>query len=235
MSSLEEAKRALREHATEAHAATCLWFFKTGPGEYGEGDRFLGVRVPQTRKVAKRFRDLPEKEVLTLLTSEFHEERLLALLLLTGRFAKGDADDQARVYELYLNHTRYINGWDLVDTSAPQIVGGYLLNRSRKPLYTLVGSSSLWERRIAIMATFTLIREEQFEDTLNLAERLLQDPEDLLHKAVGWMLREIGNRDRDAEEKFLIQHYRDMPRTMLRYAIEKFPQERRQQFLKGRV
>ncbi len=222
----------LRETASAEHAAVSQRFFKTGPGEYGEGDRFLGVRVPQTRKVARRFRSLPQTDVLTLLTSKFHEERLLALLIFVSQFERGASEDQERIYSLYLEHSAYVNNWDLVDTSAPQIVGGYLLERRRECLDALAKSVCLWERRIAIMATFTFIRQEEFEDTLRLSRILLEDSEDLIHKAVGWMLREVGNRNRAVEEAFLRKHGSMMPRTMLRYAIEKFPKELRAHYLK---
>lgn len=234
-SELSQARKDLRETASAEDAAGCQRFFKTGPGEYGEGDRFLGVRVPQTRKVARRYNQLKEKACLDLLQSEFHEERLLALLILTHQFERGDAENRKRIYTLYLQNTCWINNWDLVDTSAPQIVGGYLIDRSREPLYDLVASDLLWERRIAIMATFPFIRAEDFADTLRLSRQLLQDHEDLIHKAVGWMLREVGNRDQEAEERFLKTHCREMPRTMLRYAIEKFPKEKRKSYLAGTV
>ena len=222
----------LRDLGDPAIAAHSQRFFKTGKGEYGEGDRFLGIRVPVIRKQAKQFKALPLGETRRLLRSPYHEARLCALFILVQRFAR-DADSRRAIYEMYLGNTAYINGWDLVDGSAPQIVGGYLADRSRRPLYRLVRSNSLWERRIAIMATLTFIRARDFADTLALAAELLADEEDLIHKAVGWMLREVGNRHRPTEEGFLEQHYRDMPRTMLRYAIEKFPERRRQQYLKG--
>jgi 3-methyladenine DNA glycosylase AlkD len=211
------------------------WFFKTGPGEYGQGDRFLGIRVPELRRLAREYRQLPIEQMIELLHSEYHEARLLALLLLVRAYSKGDDLQRRRIFELYLDNTRYINNWDLVDSSAHFIVGDYLMNRSRKRLYSLARSKSLWERRIAIISTFRFIREEDFDDALAIAEILLSDREDLIHKGVGWMLREIGNRDRMVEEKFLNEHYRRMPRTMLRYAIEKFPEMRRQEYLKGTV
>lgn len=227
------AKRALRALGDPEIARHALRFFKTGKGEYGEGEAFLGIRVPVLRKQAREFHTMPLAEVAELLGSSFHEERLCALLILVRQFERGTSDEKKRIYERYLAHTRHINNWDLVDTSAPRIVGAYLEHRSKRPLYKLVRSRSLWERRIAIMATLHFIKQDQFDDTLRLSEQLLSDPEDLIHKAVGWMLREIGNRDRAAEERFLLSHYGRMPRTMLRYAIEKFPERRRKAYLQG--
>lgn len=226
---------AVRAQADPRHAEASLRFFKTGPGEYGEGDRFLGVRVPVLRKLARRYRSLPEGEVLELLVSVCHEERLLALLIMVEQYRRADVQGRKRLYQQYLDHTASVNNWDLVDSSAEHIVGAWLAARSRRPLFRFAQSTNLWERRIAIMATFHFIKQRDFATTLELAAILLTDPEDLIHKAVGWMLREVGNRDRAVEEVFLRQHYRDMPRTMLRYAIEKFPEPLRQQYLKGEV
>ncbi len=210
-------------------------FFKTGKGEYGEGDRFLGIRVPVLRKHVRKFQNLDLKEARRLLMSEFHEERLFALLLLVQKFTKGDEKEKETIYNLYLDHTGYINNWDLVDSSAQNIVGNYLEDRDKKILYKLSQSSSLWERRIAIMSTFYFIKRHRFDDTLKISARLIDDKEDLIHKAVGWMLREIGNRDLTIEKDFLKKHYQKMPRTMLRYAIEKFPQQERKEYLQGVV
>ena len=232
---LQATRDDLREHAETSHAAVLQRFFKTGPGEYGEGDRFIGVRVPAIRRTARRFKDLSLTDTQTLLESEIHEERLLALIILTEKFRRGTTDEQAQIYELYLAKTRYINNWDLVDTSAEHIVGAYLKEKSRKPLYRLAKSNNLWKRRISIMATFHYIKQNDFDEALKIAEMLVADPEDLIHKAVGWMLREVGKRDRSVEEVFLKKHYPQMPRTMLRYAIEKFPEELRQQYLKGAI
>lgn len=210
-------------------------FFKTGPGEYGEGDVFVGLRVPETRKLAREYRDLPLAEVRRLLQSSIHEARLLAVLLLVQASRQGDAALRQRIYAFYLRNTARINNWDLVDISAEHIVGAYLCNRSRLPLYELASSELLWDRRIAVMATFHFIKRGDFDETLRIAERLLGDPEDLIHKAVGWMLREIGKRERSVEERFLALHYRIMPRTMLRYAIEKFEEDLRQRYLRGEI
>lgn len=232
---LYEARDALRKFASETDAKHLQRFFKTGPGEYGEGDRFIGVRVPATRKVARMFRAMPLADAQTLLTSEIHEERLLALLILIGLYQRGTADQKQAVFDLYLVSTRHINNWDLVDVSAEHVVGAHLWDKNRDPLINLARSADLWERRIAVMATFHFIKKHQFDDTLKIAEMLLSDSHDLIHKAVGWMLREIGKRDSEVEEEFLQRHHQHMPRTMLRYAIEKFSEDKRRWYLqKGR-
>lgn len=228
-------REALRAVAEPDRVPVYQRFFKTGKGEYGEGDIFIGVRVPVTRSLVKKFRGVPLREVGILLQSEIHEERVLAVLLLVDAFAKGDDNTRRDIYTMYLANTEYINNWDIVDASAHYIVGRYVADKSRKPLYELARSRSLWERRIAMIATFYFIRQKDFSDALGLAELLLHDKEDLIQKAVGWMLREVGNRNREVEEEFLVQHYKTMPRTMLRYAIEKFPEELRQQYLLGMV
>jgi len=212
-----------------------LRFFKTEQGDYGEGDKFLGIRVPVLRAAVKGFANLPLVEVGKVLRSQFHEERLFALLLLVHQFSKADGFRQKAIYEFYLGNTKYINNWDLVDCSAYKIVGPYLEDKSRKPLYRLAKSRSLWERRVAIISTLHLIKNSDFDDALKISEILLQDDEDLIHKAVGWMLREVGKKDRISEEVFLKNHYSRMPRTMLRYAIEHFPEKRRQAYLTGKV
>jgi len=230
-----EALERLRSVADREHAAVLARFFKTGPGEYGEGDVFLGIRVPVMRKVAKEFARLALPELGSLLHCEFHEARTLALVIFVSQSEKGDEAAKKQIYDLYLANTRWINNWDLVDVSAPQIVGGYLERRSRKPLDRLAKSASLWERRISIVATHWLIRHGEFTDTLRIAAKLLADQEDLIHKAVGWMLREVGKRDVAALEAFLAEHGQVMPRTMLRYAIERFPETKRRAYLKGTV
>ena len=210
-------------------------FFKTGPGEYAEGDRFIGVRVPAIRTLCRQYRGLPHEEVVKLLQSAVHEERLLALLVMNAQFSRGATDVRKQIYGAYLAHTDRVNNWDLVDSSAHFIVGAYLADRSRRPLDRLAKSRDLWERRIAIIATYHFIKLGDFGDTLRIADRLLDDDEDLIHKAVGWMLREVGNRDRVVEEGFLKPRYDRMPRTMLRYAIERFPERLRKAYLKGTV
>lgn len=224
--------KALADPERAAHSQR---FFKTAPGEYGDGDHFLGIRVPETRNVARRHRGLSQSDVIQLLKSRFHEIRLLALIMLVDRFKKADERTQKQIYDLYMQNRARVNNWDLVDTSAPTIVGGYLSGRSHTILFKLARSDNLWDRRIAILATFKFIDERDFDDALKIAELVLDDHEDLIHKATGWMLREIGNRDRVTEERFLRRHYQDMPRTMLRYAIEKFPETVRKRYLQGRV
>jgi 3-methyladenine DNA glycosylase AlkD len=232
VATLQQTLHDLGDPEGAAHAQR---FFKTGPGEYGEGDVFRGIRVPVLRKLIKEQDDLALDAIERLLHARFHEDRLLALLILVRRYVRGDETTREAVYDLYLRNTAYINNWDLVDSSAPQIVGTHLLERPRDLLYAFVESDNLWERRIAVIATFAFIRQDDFEDTLKLSALLLGDNEDLIHKAVGWMLREVGKRHLEAEEAFLRVHYQQMPRTMLRYAIEKFPEPKRQAYLKGTI
>jgi 3-methyladenine DNA glycosylase AlkD len=224
-------KARLQQLADPVQAGFLQKYFKTGAGQYGEGDVFIGLRVPQVRALLRAFRGIATDELQRLLVSPVHEERLFALLGLVREFENGDDSGKVRIFDLYLDNTRHINNWDLVDSSAPCIVGGYLLERDRRVLYRLVESSSVWERRIAVLATFTFIRHNQFDDTLTIAGLLLKDREDLIHKATGWMLREAGKRDLTAVEAFLKEHVRQMPRTMLRYAIERFPEQTRRLYL----
>ncbi len=228
-------REKLQAMADPAQAVNLSRFFKAGPGQYGEGDRFIGVRVPQLRQLVRVFIGCPINEIKVLLKSPVHEERQLALLLLVRRFQLGGDREREAIYRLYLASTRYINNWDLVDSSAEHIVGAWLLGRTHEPLYALAESPLLWERRIAMLATFHFIKRGALKDSLSVAERLLNDEHDLIHKAVGWMLREVGKRDSALEEAFLKRHYRNMPRTMLRYAIERFPERKRQAYLKGEV
>jgi 3-methyladenine DNA glycosylase AlkD len=228
---LSSVRRDLRKLARPDRAKSNAWFFKTGPGEYGAGDRFLGLTVPQLRTIAREYRDMPLKYVVTLLRSPWHEERLLALLIMVGQYARADEATRQAIHQLYLRNTTSINNWDLVDSSAAQIVGAHLELRDRRVLRRLARSESLWERRIAMIATYHYIRQRDFKDALTIAGLLRRDEHDLIHKAVGWMLREIGKRDRGAEERFLRKHARTMPRTMLRYAIEKFPPPLRRRYL----
>jgi 3-methyladenine DNA glycosylase AlkD len=223
----------MRELGQSEEAAFLQRFFKTGPGEYGEGDRFLGIRVPVTRKLAREFRALPIDDIERLLHEPWHELRLLAVILLSDRYPSASPREQDAIYRLYLRNTAHINNWDIVDISAPHVVGAHLLHRSRRVLDRLARSRSLWERRIAIIATLRFIREHQFDDTLRIARSLLNDPHDLIHKAGGWMLREVGNRAPARLHEFLDTHAPVMPRTMLRYAIEKLPEESRQQYLRA--
>jgi 3-methyladenine DNA glycosylase AlkD len=229
------AKNALRKYARPAAAKVAGGYFKTGKGQYGEGDKFIGVKVPDTRKVALQFREMEISECKTLLRSKIHEERLLALIILVDKFRRADDLLQKTIYQFYLQNLAYINNWDLVDTSAPQIVGAYLYEQNRSILYKLARSNNLWKKRVAILATLYFIREDDFMDTLKISEILMKDEHDLIHKAVGWMLREVGNQDATVEHRFLRRYQKLMPRTMLRYAIEKFSPKQRKLYLEGRA
>jgi 3-methyladenine DNA glycosylase AlkD len=231
----QTARKRLKDLGSKERAEIAKRFFKTGPGEYGEGDVFLGVPMPDLRRLAKEFEDLGPEEIGDLIRSHIHEERALALLILVRRYARADASGRETIYRLYMDHLRWINNWDLVDVSAEHVVGAFLKDKSKKPLYQLARSESLWERRVSILATFHYIKGNEFSETLKIAKMLLSDEHDLIHKAVGWMLREVGKRDPATEERFLQEHYRKMPRTMLRYAIERFPEPKRQRYLKGTV
>jgi len=224
-------RRELRAEADADDAVHLQRFFKTGPGQYGEGDRFLGVRVPVLRRLAREYRTLPADDAVVLLQSRWHEERLLGLLLLIGIYQRGQGAEKQAVYDAYLAHTRHINNWDLVDASAEHIVGPHVSPGQLDVLERLAHSSDLWERRIAMLATFHWIKQGQFAPALRIATLLLADRHDLIHKAVGWMLREIGKRDRAVEKAFLREHCRVMPRTALRYAIEHFPEPERRRYL----
>lgn len=206
-------------------------FFKTGKGQYGAGDVFLGIMVPIQREIAKKYTDLSLNDIQKLLKSKIHEHRLTALIILVTKYKKSNEAEKKIIYEFYLRNARTINNWDLVDTSAPYIVGQYLLDKNKAVLYKLAKSNNLWEKRIAILSTQAFIRAGKFDDTLKIAKILLKDKHDLIHKAVGWMLREVGNRSMIAEEKFLQKHYKAMPRTALRYAIEKFPKQKQEFYL----
>jgi 3-methyladenine DNA glycosylase AlkD len=223
----------LAASADPDRAKSSAWFFKTGKGDYGEGDRFLGITVPAQRKIALRYRNLPLTDIARLLGSPLHEHRFVALEILVFRYEKGSAEERNEIFEFYLSQTARINNWDLVDTSAPYIVGEHLKNSSKKRLQKLARSNSIWERRIAIVATLALIKGGDVETTLTIAEMLLGDKHDLIHKAVGWALREAGKANRDALHLFLQQHHQELPRTTLRYAIEKFPPDERKRLLAG--
>lgn len=232
--SVTGARRRLRA-ATDADVAAFLQrFFRTGPGEYGEGDRFLGVRVPVVRRIARECRALRHADIVRLLRSPWHEERLLALVILADRYGRADPGERERIFRTYVAHTRFIDNWDLIDVSAPHIVGAHLDPRDLSLLSKFARSASVWERRIAILATFHWIRQGRIEPTLRIARLLLRDPHDLIHKAVGWMLREAAKRDHDATEAFLRRHHARMPRTMLRYAVERFPPALRRKFIATR-
>ena len=232
---LEKIKFDLREYSDKKKAKILKRYFKTGPGEYAQGDIFLGITVPILRSLAKQYQDLALKETLQLLKSRIHEERLLSLLVLILKYRKADLSEKRNIYKAYLDHSKYVNNWDLVDVTAKHIIGDYLQDKDKSPLYKLARSNFLWERRIAILSTFHFIENNDFQDTLKIAKILIFDPHDLIHKAVGWMLREVGKRDKNSEERFLKKYYRAMPRTMLRYAVERFPEFKRQAYLKGRA
>ncbi len=232
---LQEVSRILRGLADPAIAKHSQRFFKTGKGEYGEGDKFLGIRVPILRKQAKLYKNLSLTDIKGLMHSPYHEERLCALFMLVEKFSKGNPEERKTIFKLYLKHTKYINNWDLVDSSAHHIVGAYLERKDKQPIYKLAISKNFWERRIAMLSTFHQIKKNDFDDAIRIAEILRRDCEDLIHKAVGWMLREIGNRDIAIEKAFLKEHYKEMPRTMLRYAIEKFPEPVRKNYLTGKI
>jgi 3-methyladenine DNA glycosylase AlkD len=233
---LTKLRADVRAAANPLDALFLQRFFKTGPGQYGEGDIFLGIRVPATRAIMRRHRDLPMADRLRLLKSKYHEERLVALLLLVDAYVRADEKTRAKICRDYLAHSKYINNWDLVDSSAGHIVGPELgKSVSEARLARLARSKLLWDRRIAMLATFHGIRQGEFGPALRVAELLLDDEEDLMHKAVGWMLREIGKRDRAVLVKFLRRHCRTMPRTMLRYAIEHFPETLRRRYLVGAI
>lgn len=232
--SLLAIKKELKLLANAEKAEHSKRFFRTGKGEYGEGDTFLGITVPEQRKVAKKFfKDTPLNEMEQLLHSEFHEHRLTALFILTYAYEKGEEDVKEEIYDLYLRNTKYVNNWDLVDSSAHKIVGAWLKDKDRTLLYEFAKSNDLWERRIAMIATYAYIKEGELDDALLIAEILVNDSHDLIQKAVGWMLREIGKIDQSAEENFLKKYYKTMPRTMLRYAIERFDTKKKD-FYMGR-
>ena len=230
---IKDIRRKLQQLGSKDKAKVLQRFFKTGPGEYGEGDVFIGVRVPDLRKLAKKYHDITTKEVVQFLRSTIHEERFFALLILVSKYSKGNEVVKKKIYELYLQNTQFINSWDLVDGSAHHIVGTFLMDKSKEPIYRLAKSNNLWERRIAILSTFHFIKHDKYAETLKISKILLSDEQDLIHKAVGWMLREIGKRHMLTEEIFLKKYYKKMPRTMLRYAIEKFPESKRQKYLRG--
>jgi 3-methyladenine DNA glycosylase AlkD len=222
--------QTLRGMKNDEIAKQSLRFFKTNKGEYGYGDKFLGIQVPILRENIKKFKDISIEDNLWLLKSEFHEERLFALLMFVYKFST-NKNLQEEIYKIYLENTKYINNWDLVDSSAYKIVGCFLFDKNRDILYKLANSTNLWERRISIVSTFYMIKRNDFEDTLKISKILLNDNEDLIHKAVGWMLREVGKRDLNIEKQFLDKYHTQMPRVMVRYAIERFEQNLRKQFL----
>lgn len=229
---LRELKNEMARLANPNQAQLLQGFFKTGKGQYGEGDVFLGIKVPVQRNLAKKYRDLDWKGIQRLLDSKIHEHRLTALFILTGRYNRADDKEKKEIFDFYLRNTKNINNWDLVDSSAPIIVGNYLLGRKKNILRKFAKSANLWERRIAILSTLAFICNGRCKDTFAVAEMLLKDEHDLIHKAAGWMLREVGKRISEEEEKkFLRKHYKNMPRTMLRYAIERFSKKDKKLFM----
>jgi len=229
--SILKIKKKLRKYSNKKKAAILQRFFKTGPGEYAEGDVFIGATVPCVRKVAEEYEDIGMDDIARIIRSPIHEERMLALLILVSKFKSARKLDRKKIYEFYLDSTIFINNWDLVDLTAHHIVGDFLKDKDKDILYKLAGSGGLWERRISIVATFCYIKESNFKETLKIAQMLINDRADLIHKAVGWMLREVGKRDKTILESFLNKNYKRMPRTTLRYAIEKFPESKRQRYL----
>ena len=230
---ITDIRRELRALADPEDAKGMQRYFKTGPGEYGEGDRFLGVSVPALRRLARAHRDATLAAIRSLLRSKWHEERALALLILVERYRRADQGGREEIFRLYLSHTRHINNWDLVDCSAEYVVGAHLDSDDIALLAKLAKSASVWERRIAILSTRRWIKEGTFGPALTIAKMLLDDTHDLIHKASGWMLREVADRNRASAEAFLRRHSGKMPRTMLRYAIEKYPEALRQRYLRG--
>lgn len=224
-------KKELQSHADKECAELLSRYFKTGKGEYGEGDVFLGIKVGPQRSIAKKYRDLTLDELQELLSSNIHEYRLVSLFILIDKYKRSDDVGKKEIVDFYLENTKNINNWDLIDLSSGKILGNYFMERNKSVLFKLAKSNILWERRIAIMATSEFIRNNKFDDTLKISEILLNDKHDLIHKAVGWMLREIGKRNQALEEKFLKKYYKRMSRTMLRYAIEKFDEEKRRFYL----
>jgi len=229
---LDKVKADLNTLASPERAKIISRFFKTGKGDYGEGDVFLGITVPEQRRIARTYSGMALEGLQKLLSSPVHEHRLTALLILVARYQKANAEGKKEVYAFYLENIKHINNWDLVDLTAEKILGDYLLDKDKSPLYRLVRSKNLWERRMAILTTYRFIKNDHFEDTFHISEILMHDKHDLIHKAVGWMLREVGKRNQDAEEQFLLKYYKKMPRTMLRYAIERFEEKRRSFYLK---
>ena len=232
MSAIENIKNELMAKSKKDKAEFLPNFFKTGPGEYGEGDVFIGTMVPDIRKISRENRGINLKEILALLKSRIHEERLCALLILVEKFNKAEGKERDKIFNFYIKNTEYINNWDLVDLSAPKIVGAYLLYKSKTVLYKFARSKNLWEKRIAIISTYYFIQNNLLEDTIKISKILLEDSHDLIHKAVGWMLRELGKKNQKLEEEFLKKHVKKIPRTTLRYAIERFSEVKRKYYMK---
>jgi 3-methyladenine DNA glycosylase AlkD len=233
---LTSLRKELNDEADPEKAKELQRFFKTGKGQYGHGDVFIGIKVPVLRKIAKKNNDICMSDVIVLLRSRIHEERLIALIILVSWFEKKDEGTKEKIFSIYMDNTESINNWDLVDISAPRIVGAFLVNKKRDILYSMAASESLWEKRISIIATLYFIKKGQYKDTLKISRMLITEEHDLIHKAVGWMLREVGkNCSKEILTGFLKRYYKKMPRTMLRYSIERFPPEVRKKYLNGLV
>jgi len=232
---LEQLKKELQSFEDKERAKILRKYFKTGKGEYGEGDIFLGLNSQQVKDIAKKYLGMPLIKIKELLESKIHEERICALRILVTKYENSDEEDKANIFNFYLKNTKKINNWDLVDISSPCIVGDFLSNKNKKILYELAKSDNLWERRIAIVSTLSFIKKENFEDTLKIANLLLEDSHDLIHKAVGWMLREIGKKDIETLKYFLNENYNNIPRTTLRYAIERFEEKERKKWLRRKI
>ncbi len=223
----------MNSFADAERAKSSQRYFKTGAGEYGEGDVFIGLNMGEQRRIAKKFQGLSLPKIQELLKSEIHEQRMVGVLILVDKFRKASKEERGNIFTFYLKNAKRINNWDLVDLSAPRIVGGFLSDKKRNILYPLADSKNVWERRISVLATFAFIKDEDFSDALRISEILLEDNHDLIHKAVGWVLREIGKKDEKVLEEFLKTHYEKIPRTTLRYAIERFEESKRKDYLRG--
>jgi 3-methyladenine DNA glycosylase AlkD len=231
---LEELRKELQKLSNKKRAAAMQKFFKTAEGEYAFGDVFIGLTVPQSRQLAIKYKDLAFEDLYKLIRSEVHEERLIALLIMVHNF-KADEMLQRRIYEFFMKNIKFVNNWDLVDLASDKIVGGYLIDKPKAVLYKLANSKNMWERRIAMVATYNFIKNEMYDDAISIAEKLVEDENDLIQKAVGWMLREVGKRNKSIEEAFLKKHYKTMGRTALRYSLEKFPETSRKAYMLGTV
>ncbi len=233
---IAELRKEMEECSNEEKAKLYQRFFKTGPGQYGEGDVFMGLTMPETRAISSKYTEMPIEEVQELLNSEIHEHRMSALLIVIQKYRKANKEEKRKLYEFYLKNMSRINNWDLIDVTASHVVGDFLFNNKeeKEMLYKLAKSNDLWEKRISVISTFRFIKENEFEDSINISEILLNDKHDLIHKAVGWMLREIGKKDQEIEEEFLRKYHKTMPRTMLRYSLEKFTKDKKD-FYMGRT
>ncbi len=235
MLNLSELKKRVEKESNRKQAAVLQRFFKTGKGDYGEGDIFAGIKIPVQRKIANEFKELCYDDITQLINSKIHEERMIGLLILVNKYENSNEDERDKVYKFYIKNRKGINNWDLVDLSAPKIAGKHLLLKDKDILYKFAHSKNLWERRIAVISTYSFIKEGNYITTFDISDILLNDKHDLIHKAVGWMLREIGKKNQVAEENFLKARYKKMPRTMLRYAIEKFPERKRKKYLLNKI